>query len=170
MIRRPPRSTQGVSSAASDVYKRQGCVWSGRRAFAFVQNLVTNNVAKLEDGKALYTVMCRPAGGIIDDLLVYRLREDTYILVINASNIEKDFAWMQENNPMGANLHNTSKHIALMALQGPRTFDIAAQITDLPLQDLPYYRFLRPPSPNTCLLYTSPSPRDRTRSRMPSSA
>ena len=61
----------------------------GPRAFAFVQNLVTNNVAKLEDGKALYTVMCRPAGGIIDDLLVYRLREDTFILVINASNIEK---------------------------------------------------------------------------------
>lgn len=118
----------------------------GPRAFAFVQNLVTNDVANLDNGKALYTVMCRPGGGIVDDLLVYRLREDVYILVINASNIEKDFAWMQENNPMGANLHNTSEHIALMALQGPRTYDIAAQITDLPLQDLPYYRFLRPPS------------------------
>ena len=116
----------------------------GPHTFAFVQNLVTNDVSRLHDGRALYTVMCRPDGGIIDDLLVYRLREDAYMLVINASNIEKDFAWMCAHNPMGASLHNTSEYIALLALQGPQSPNIAQRITDYNLSDIKYYHFLRP--------------------------
>ena len=116
----------------------------GPQAFAFVQNLVTNDISGLYDGRALYTVMCRPDGGIIDDLLVYRLREDVYMLVINASNIEKDFAWMLAHNPMGAVLHNTSELIALLAIQGPQSLEIAQRITDHDLSDIKYYHFLRP--------------------------
>ena len=118
----------------------------GPQAEACVQQLVTNDVAKLQDGKALYTLMCRPDGGIMDDLLVYRLREDAFMLVVNASNIEKDFSWIQEHNPMGALLHNTSSFIALLALQGPRSIDIAEKITDLPVRSLRYYHFIRPPA------------------------
>ncbi len=70
----------------------------GPEAFGFVQHLVTNDATRLYDGRAMYTVMCTPEGGIVDDLLVYRLNDRAYMLVINASNIEGDFAWMQANN------------------------------------------------------------------------
>ena len=118
----------------------------GPQAFAFVQHLVTNDVSKLYDGRALYTVMCRPDGGIVDDLLVYRLSETRYMLVINASNIDKDFAWMQANNPMGADLENASDQVALMAVQGPKSLSIVQKLTDAPLDELKYYHFLEPPS------------------------
>jgi aminomethyltransferase len=114
---------------------------TGPRARTFVQHLVTNDVEKLEPGRAMYTVMCRPDGGIVDDLLVYCVAEDDYLLVINASNIEKDFAWMEENNPVGATLRDISLEIALLALQGPRAFDIAATLTREPISDIPYYHF-----------------------------
>ena len=118
----------------------------GPQAFAFVQHLVTNDVAKLYDGRALYTVMCRPDGGVVDDLLVYRLNEYAYMLVINASNIDKDFAWMQANNPMKADLHNTSDEIALLAVQGPKSIAIVQKLTDTLLDELKYYHFIQPAS------------------------
>ena len=74
----------------------------GPHAFAFVQHLVTNDAGRLYDGRAMYAVMCQDDGGAVDDLLVYRLDAETYLLVINASNIEKDLAWMRSHNPMGA--------------------------------------------------------------------
>ncbi len=126
-------------SHMGEVYAR------GPHAFAFVQQLVTNDAAKLYDGRALYTVMCREDGGIVDDLIVYRLAEDEYLLVINAANIEKDFAWMQAHNPMGAALENASDALALLALQGPEAFAIAQELTDAPLSDLKFYHFRRLP-------------------------
>lgn len=114
----------------------------GPHAGDFVQRLVTNDVEKLYDGRALYTVMCRPDGGIIDDLLVYRLDAETYLLVVNAANVEKDFAWMVQNNPMKAVLENISDEVALIALQGPAAEQILASVTDAPLHDLKYYHFL----------------------------
>ena len=116
----------------------------GPQTIAFVQHLVTNDVSKLDDGQALYTVMCNHEGGIVDDLLVYRLLDQAFMLVVNASNIESDFAWMSANNPMGAELHNVSEMIALLALQGPNALDIASEIMTLPVRELSYYRFLRP--------------------------
>ena len=116
----------------------------GPHAGAFVQHLITNDIAKLQNGRALYTVMCNHEGGILDDLLVYRLQEHAYMLVVNAANIEADFAWMQANNPVGAALHDTSEYIALIALQGPRALDIMQKVTHLPVRDIPYYQFLRP--------------------------
>lgn len=116
----------------------------GPEALSFVQHLVTNDVSRLVDGGALYSVMCNHEGGILDDLLVYRLRSDAYLMVVNAANTAADFAWMQANNPMGAALYDTSDLIALVALQGPRCVEILEQLTDLAIADLAFYRFLRP--------------------------
>jgi aminomethyltransferase len=114
----------------------------GSQAFAFVQHLITNDAARLYDGRALYTVMCTPEGGVVDDLLVYRFDAETYMLVVNAANIEKDFAWMQEHNPMGAHLENRSEAIALLALQGPNAFEIARRLVpELTPETLRYYHF-----------------------------
>ena len=118
----------------------------GPNAFDFVQHLVTNDAAKLYDGRAMYTVMCNENGGAIDDLVVYRLSEEEYLLVVNAANIEKDFAWMQDHNDAGAELENASEEVALMALQGPRAFEIAGAVTDAPIGDLKFYHFLEAPS------------------------
>jgi aminomethyltransferase len=113
----------------------------GPHATEFVQRLVTNDASALYDGKAMYTVMCKPDGGIVDDLIVYRLAEDEYMLVINAANIPKDIAWMREQNEAGADLDNASDRTALLALQGPRAFKIAQTLTDEPLDDLKFYHF-----------------------------
>lgn len=113
----------------------------GPHAFAFVQRLVSNDINRLYDGRALYTVMCTPDGGVIDDLLVYQLDAEQYLLVINASNIDKDWAWMQEQNTVGADLENISDGIALMALQGPAAVAIAQTLTDVPVADIKYYHF-----------------------------
>lgn len=113
----------------------------GENAFAFVQNLVTNDAANLVDGKAMYTVMCTPEGGIIDDLLVYRRAEDRYMLVINAANRESDLDWMRTHNGMDANLTDVGDEVALLALQGPKSLEIAQPFTDLDLGDISFYRF-----------------------------
>lgn len=115
---------------------------SGPNAFDFVQHLVTNDASKLYDGRAMYTVMCREDGGIVDDLLVYRRSASSYLLVINASNIEKDTAWMRSNNPMEADLIDLSPDLALIALQGPKAFDIAQPFMDASLEELKFYHFL----------------------------
>ena len=117
---------------------------SGPHAFDFVQHLVSNDVAKLVDGKALYTVMCRPDGGIVDDLLVYRMADDDYLLVINASNIEGDVAWMHDNNPMGADIKDISDSIGLLALQGPAAFDVLKAATGFDASTLAFYTFAQP--------------------------
>jgi len=118
----------------------------GPQAFDFVQHLVTNDAGTLYDGRAMYTAMCNEEGGILDDLVVYRRSEDEYLLVVNAANVEKDFAWMQSCNEAGAELENASDDVALLALQGPHAFEIAAQITDAPVGDLPFYHFLEMPA------------------------
>lgn len=117
---------------------------SGPNAEAFIQNLVTNDVTQLTDGQAMYTVMCRPDGGIVDDLLVYRIRDGFFMLVINASNIEGDLAWMNENNAVGAELGNYSDQMGLIAVQGPAAFDIVSRVAGFDVSELPFYRFMRP--------------------------
>jgi aminomethyltransferase len=113
----------------------------GPKAFDYVQDLVTNDAGRLYDGRAMYTVMCQPDGGIVDDLIVYRLDPETYMLVINAANIEKDVAWMQTHNVLGATLEDVSTDTALLALQGPEAFAIAQPFTDVDLGDLAFYHF-----------------------------
>ena len=119
----------------------------GPQAFDFVQRLVTNDAAKLFDGKAMYTVMCHEHGGAVDDLLVYRLAEDDYMLVINASNIEKDLAHIRgqhESSGFDCIVEDLSEATALLAIQGPKAADIVAKVTELPVGDIAFYHFIQP--------------------------
>ncbi|MFC3803429.1 glycine cleavage system aminomethyltransferase GcvT [Cohnella sp. GCM10012308] len=97
---------------------------TGDGAERFLQRVTTNDVSKLTDGQAQYTLMCDPDGGVVDDLLVYRISADRYMAVVNASNIDKDFSWMQAHLPGDASLEDASDRYALLALQGPRAADI----------------------------------------------
>lgn len=115
---------------------------TGRAALENVQNLVTNNVAKLKDGGALYTGMLYPRGTFVDDLLVYRFREDRILLVVNAANTDKDFEWVKENLKGEATAKNISDTICQMALQGPASFAIVRKICQDPVEDLKPFNFL----------------------------
>lgn len=113
----------------------------GGDAFSFVQNMTVNDVTKLYDGRVQYSAMCYHDGGIVDDLLVYH-RGDHLMLVVNASNIEKDFAWLKSLVSGDVRLMNKSDDVSLLAVQGPRSFDTIIKITDLPLEKLEYYHFM----------------------------
>ncbi len=113
---------------------------SGAGALAFLQRLVPNDVARLALNQALYTQLCRPDGGVVDDLLIYHLAESAYLLVVNAGNIEKDFAWVQ-NQSAGFDLQvvNQSAETALLALQGPEALAILQPLTLVDLAAIGYY-------------------------------
>jgi aminomethyltransferase len=113
----------------------------GPEALDLIQSLITNDASKLYDGRAMYTVMCTPEGGIIDDLIVYRRAEDLYMLVLNAANVERDLEWIREHNDVGADLEPISDDTALLALQGPRSLEIAQPFLDRDLDDLSFYHF-----------------------------
>ena len=131
------RTTVGVFDVS-----HMGEVWvKGPKAFEFVQKVTSNDVAKLEDGKIQYTCFPNDKGGIVDDLLVYRVDAETYLLVINASNIDKDWAWMNSQNDVGATLYNASNEIAQLAVQGPRAMKTLQKLTDVDLSEIPYYTF-----------------------------
>ncbi len=112
----------------------------GEKALDFVQKITTNNASKLSPGKVQYSAMCYENGGIVDDLLVYRIAEDEFMLVINASNIEKDFNWMKKNLIDGAELINASDEFSLLAVQGPNSRATLEKLIEKPL-DIEYYRF-----------------------------
>lgn len=116
---------------------------SGSDGLAFVQKLVTNDVSKLAVNQILYTPMCYTDGGTVDDLLVYKRSENSYLLVINAANIEKDWNWMQDNaKGFDVSLSNVSDATAQLAIQGPLAEEILAKLTEAPIADLKYYWFL----------------------------
>lgn len=112
----------------------------GPDAGAFLNRLTVNDVAALEIGQVQYSAMCYPDGGIVDDLLVYRFA-DHYMMVVNASNIDKDFAWAKENLPEGVELSNVSEETALLAIQGPDSFAVLQKLTDVALHNIPFYHF-----------------------------
>ncbi len=119
-----------------------GEVWAkGPKAFEFVQKVTSNDVAKLADGKIQYTCFPNDKGGIVDDLLVYRIDAETYLLVINASNIQKDWQWMNDQNDTGAILYNASDEIAQLAVQGPKALETLQKLTGADLSDIPFYTF-----------------------------
>lgn len=115
----------------------------GPEALAFLQKLVTNDVSRIADTQVLYTPMCYPDGGTVDDLLIYKRSNDEYFLVINAANIEKDWNWMKENSAgFDVELTNLSDQTAELALQGPLAETIVSKLTDAPLGKLGYYWFI----------------------------
>lgn len=124
-----------------------GEIWAkGPNAEAFLQKVTTNNVAALYDGKVQYTCMPNGEGGIVDDLLVYRINAETYLLVVNASNVEKDWnhlCKMGEEFGMtpGKELYNASDEIAQLAVQGPNAMKVIQKLCDEPVEDMEYYTF-----------------------------
>ncbi len=113
----------------------------GPGALAFLQRVTCNNVAKLTDGQAQYSALPMPNGAPVDDVIVLRRSGERFLLVVNASNIQKDFDWLTAQRPQGCELQDRSRDFALLALQGPRAEAILQRLTALPLNELKYYHF-----------------------------
>ncbi|NLC07067.1 MAG: glycine cleavage system aminomethyltransferase GcvT [Syntrophomonadaceae bacterium] len=114
---------------------------TGEKAEAFIQNLICNDVKTIQDGQILYSPMCYPDGGVVDDLLVYRYNPQKYLLVVNAANTEKDFAWMTENLIEGVEVNNVSDQFAQLALQGPKAQEILQTLSDTDLASIKFFWF-----------------------------
>ncbi|RZK34162.1 MAG: glycine cleavage system aminomethyltransferase GcvT, partial [Hymenobacter sp.] len=113
----------------------------GPQALALIQRTTTNDASKLTPGKAQYSCLPNAEGGIVDDLLVYMLAEEDYFLVVNASNIDKDWSWLQAHNTEGAAMENVSDQLSLFAVQGPKAAAALQSLTAVDLGTIPYYSF-----------------------------
>lgn len=113
----------------------------GPHALELIQWVTSNDAAKLTPGKVQYSCLPNGKGGIVDDLLVYCIGPEEYMLVVNASNIEKDWNWIQGQNRFGAKMENFSDHISLLAIQGPLAKAVIQKLTDVALDEIPYYHF-----------------------------
>ncbi|TNE71823.1 glycine cleavage system aminomethyltransferase GcvT [bacterium] len=114
---------------------------TGADALAFIQKITINDASKLTPGKAQYSAMCYENGGIVDDLLVYMLSEHEYMLVINASNIEKDLEWMKAHVEGAMKLENISDTTCLLAVQGPKAPELVQRLTSVDVSSIGYYKF-----------------------------
>lgn len=114
---------------------------TGRGARAFLQKVLTNDLSRAKAGRCVYSPMCYPDGGTVDDLLVYVRSEESFLLVVNAANTDKDFNWLQKNRTEGAELENVSAGYAQLAVQGPASQNILQRLTNTPLDEIGYYRF-----------------------------
>jgi aminomethyltransferase len=115
----------------------------GPHALDLIQKTTSNDASKLTDGKVQYSCFPNLDGGIVDDLLVYRIREDQYMLVVNASNIEKDWNWLKQNDTWGVEMLDISNKTALLAVQGPMAVKALQKLTAYPLDSLAYYTFTK---------------------------
>ncbi len=113
----------------------------GPNALALIQKFSSNDASVLFDGKVQYTCMPNGKGGIVDDLLIYRVSENEYFLVVNASNIEKDWAWISSLNDLGVEMENVSDAYSLLAVQGPKAALAIQELTDIALSEMVYYTF-----------------------------
>ena len=113
----------------------------GPQALAFLQNIVSNDVHKLTVGQVQYAYFPNEDGGIVDDLLVHKMDDETYLLVVNASNIDKDWAWCEAHNVVGAELENASDKYSQLAVQGPKATAVLQRLTSTDLSAIPYYHF-----------------------------
>lgn len=116
-------------------------ILKGQDALDLIQRVTSNDASKLIDKKVQYSCLPNDKGGIVDDLLVYRIDEKTYMLVVNASNIDKDWDWIQKYNSKGVEMHNISDKTSLLAVQGPKAVDVLQQLTDMDLRNMEYYTF-----------------------------
>ncbi len=114
---------------------------SGPKALDLIQKVTTNDASSLTVGRAQYSCMPNENGGIVDDLIIYKLEEEKYLLVVNASNIEKDWNWISSKNDMGATLENASEEYSLLAIQGPKAVEAMQSLTSVDLAVIKYYHF-----------------------------
>lgn len=148
-----PISYTGINDEHAAVRKNAGVfdvshmgefVLKGEQALSLIQRLTTNDASKLTAGKAQYSALTNKEGGIIDDLLVYCIEENkVYMLVVNASNIEKDWNWIVQHNTEQVELHNISDKTCLLAVQGPNATKILQPLTDMDILNLKYYTFVK---------------------------
>jgi aminomethyltransferase len=145
-----PLQYEGVNAEHETVRKgigvfdvsHMGEFWvKGPKALDFVQKVTSNDASVLVPGKVQYSCFPNGKGGIVDDLLVYKVDDETYLLVVNASNIDKDWEWCNKNNSVGATLYNASDEIAQLAVQGPLALKAMQKLTDTPVTDMEYYTF-----------------------------
>jgi aminomethyltransferase len=113
----------------------------GPQALDLIQRVTSNDASKLEDGQAQYSCLPNDKGGIVDDLLVYKIKDNDYMLVVNASNIEKDWNWISRFNTKGAVMKNISDATCLFAVQGPKAKRVLQSLTTVNLDAIPYYHF-----------------------------
>lgn len=143
---------EAVRNAAGifDVSHMGEFIVKGPEALDLVQSVISNDASKLSPGQALYAYLPNNEGGIVDDLLVYRLFDDqcaegeqAFMLVVNASNIEKDWNWISSHNRFNTRLINISADTCLLALQGPKAVEILQKLVDYPLDSIKYYNFIK---------------------------
>ena len=113
----------------------------GQDSLEFLQYVTSNDVSKLFPGKVQYSCFPNESGGIVDDLLVYMLEENSYMLVVNASNIEKDWEWLMKHKKGDVQMQNISDDMSLLAVQGPKAIEVMSQLTDMDLAEMKYYTF-----------------------------
>jgi aminomethyltransferase len=113
----------------------------GPKALDLIQKVTSNDASVLSSGKAQYSCLPNNTGGIVDDLIVYCLDKESYLLVVNASNMEKDWNWIKSHNDLGVDMKNASDEYSLMAIQGPKATGILQKLTPVKLSDIPYYNF-----------------------------
>ncbi|APS39396.1 aminomethyltransferase [Salegentibacter agarivorans] len=145
-----PISYEGVNIEHQNVREKLGVfdvshmgefLITGDKALELIQKITTNDASKLVDGKAQYTVMPNETGGIVDDLIVYRINSEKYLLVVNASNIDKDWNWIAQHNTMDATMRDMSDEFSLLAIQGPKAAEAMQSLTDVDLSNMKFYTF-----------------------------
>ncbi|MCX6315920.1 MAG: glycine cleavage system aminomethyltransferase GcvT [Bacteroidetes bacterium] len=148
-----PISYTGINDEHASVRKNAGVfdvshmgefILKGEHALELIQRVTSNDAAKLKKGQAQYSCLPNQEGGIVDDLLVYCIEENNvYMLVVNASNIEKDWEWIRQHNIHHAEMHNISDRTCLLAIQGPNATKILQSLTDMDILNLKYYTFTK---------------------------
>ena len=116
---------------------------SGENALNLIQKISSNDASKLFPGRAQYSYLPNDNGGVVDDLIIYMISEEKYLLVVNASNIEKDWNWINKHNDVGAELENISDQMSLLAVQGPKAVDLLQELTKIDLNDIKFYHFVQ---------------------------
>lgn len=114
---------------------------TGPKALDLIQKISTNDASTLFPGRAQYSCMPNNEGGIVDDLIIYQIKEDQYLLVVNASNIEKDWNWISAHNDLGVEMRNLSDDYSLLAIQGPKAVEAMQSLTSVDLSAIKYYHF-----------------------------
>lgn len=114
---------------------------TGPKALDLIQKVTSNDASKLINGQAQYACFPNDKGGIVDDLIVYKFEDEKYMLVVNASNIDKDWAWINQHNTMGADLKNISDTLSLFAVQGPKAIEAVQALTPVNLSEVKFYHF-----------------------------
>jgi aminomethyltransferase len=145
-----PVTYEGINAEHETVRKGVGVfdvshmgefILKGEKALDLIQQVTSNDASKLYDGKVQYSCLPNENGGIVDDLLVYRIDDKTYMLVVNASNIEKDWNWISKYNTFGVEMKDISDRTSLLAIQGPKAADALQSLTDIDLASMEYYTF-----------------------------